>query len=294
MEYAGKFHICGSVALVIPESTVREDYQRHLLLTLLRIVEVNRDLSARSVVLEFLYPVLIDDDGFTCCHIIRSRKRPSLIILEKESAANRIIVFPAANRKITEEQVSAALDKCPDAVFLQFEINSEMTLYTALKAAERGIPVFMDAGPADPSFPYESLRNVTLFSPNETECEILTGISPDDTASCIKAAEKLKAMTNAEIIVIKLGGRGCFVYADGSAQEIPSYPIEKVDTTAAGDAFTAGLTLEYLRSKDIFRAARYANAVGALTVSRLGASSSLPTSEEVEAFISERGINING
>lgn len=216
------------------------------------------------------------------------------IILEKESAANRIIVFPAANRKITEEQVSAALDKCPDAVFLQFEINSEMTLYTALKAAERGIPVFMDAGPADPSFPYESLRNVTLFSPNETECEILTGISPDDTASCIKAAEKLKAMTNAEIIVIKLGGRGCFVYADGSAQEIPSYPIEKVDTTAAGDAFTAGLTLEYLRSKDIFRAARYANAVGALTVSRLGASSSLPTSEEVEAFISERGINING
>ena len=100
-------------------------------------------------------------------------------------------------------------------------------------------------------------------------------------------------MTRAKLVVIKLGGRGCFVYENGHGEEIPSYPIKKVDTTAAGDAFTAGLTLEYLRCKNIRRAAKYANAVGALTVSKLGASSSLPTADEVDAFISERGIDIN-
>lgn len=215
------------------------------------------------------------------------------ILLEKESGANRIIVFPAANLKITKEQVISALDEAPDAVFMQFEIDPSITLFTALEAAKRSIPIFMDAGPANPSFDYSALRGVTLFSPNETECEILTGISPDDEDSCLSAAKALEEMTRASIIVIKLGGRGCYIFENGEGALIPSYPIEKVDTTAAGDAFTAGLTLEYLRTKNLTRSARYANAVGALTVSRLGASSSLPTKAEVESFLFERGININ-
>lgn len=239
---------------------------------------------------------LYEDEGINTDFIRRCYDVPTglaAIILEKDSGANRIIVFPAANMEITREQVIYALDEKPDAVFMQFEIDPEITLFTALEAAKRDIPIFMDAGPANPNFPYSSLEKVTLFSPNETECEILTGISPDDFDSCIRASERLKEMTGAELIVIKLGGRGCFIYENGKGEEIPSYPIEKVDTTAAGDAFTAGLTLEYLRCGNIRRAAKYANAVGALTVSKLGASTSLPTSGEVSAFISERGIDIN-
>ena len=215
------------------------------------------------------------------------------IVLEKDSGANRLIVFPAANMHLTKKQVTDALDCRPDAVFMQFEIDPEITLFTALEAARRNIPIFMDAGPADPDFPYSRLEKVTLFSPNETECEILTGISPDSFGLCMKAAERLTEMTGAYAVVIKLGGRGCFIYENGKGEEIPSYPIEKVDTTAAGDAFTAALTLEYLKSGDLRRSARYANAVGALTVSKLGASASLPTSEEVSSFILERGIDIN-
>ena len=63
-----------------------------------------------------------------------------------------------------------------------------------------------------------------------------------------------------------------------------------VDTTAAGDAFTAAMTLEYLRTGDVCRAVRYGNAVGAITVSRSGASTSIPTADEVDEFISRRGI----
>jgi len=235
-------------------------------------------------------------EGIDVSFIRRCEDTPTglaAIILEKGSGANRIIVFPAANMKITKEQVISALDENPDAVFMQFEIDSEITLFTALEAARRDIPIFMDAGPANPDFPYSRLEKVTVFSPNETECEILTGISPDSAELCEMAARRLVEMTGAAIIVIKLGGRGCFIYENGRGEEIASYPIKAVDTTAAGDAFTAGLALEYLRSGSLRRAAKYANAVGALTVSRLGASSSLPTSEEVSAFISERGIDVN-
>ena len=73
---------------------------------------------------------------------------------------------------------------------------------------------------------------------------------------------------------------------------IPTYEGEVVDTTAAGDAFTSALTLEYLRTKDIIRAVRYAHAVGTIVVGRAGASSSLPTAAEVDTFIRMRGIQL--
>jgi ribokinase len=240
---------------------------------------------------------LYDRSGINTEYIERSTVAPTglaAIILEKECAQNRIIVYPGANMLISDSRIDEAIDSKPDAVFMQFEIATDAILYTAKKAAEKNIPIFFDAGPANPSFPYEKLPRLALFSPNETECEILTGVSPTDEASCMKAAKVLLSKMDAEYIVLKLGGNGCYVYKNGEekGKHCPSYPIEKVDTTAAGDAFTAGLTLEYLACGDMVRAAKYANAVGAITVSRMGASSSIPERGEVEAFISERGIDI--
>ena len=60
---------------------------------------------------------------------------------------------------------------------MQFEIATDAILYAAKQAAENGIPIFFDAGPANPTFPYEKLPKITLFSPNETETEIYTGIT---------------------------------------------------------------------------------------------------------------------
>ena len=135
---------------------------------------------------------LYQKEGIDTRFIKRCEDAPTglaAIMLETDSGNNRIIVFPAANMKITREQVISALDEKPDAVFMQFEIDPDVTLFTALEAAKRNIPIFMDAGPANPNFDYASLQGVTLFSPNETECEILTGISPDDEDSCRAAAE---------------------------------------------------------------------------------------------------------
>ena len=90
--------------------------------------------------------------------------------------------------------------------------------------------------------------------------------------------------------VLKLGGRGVAVYDGSKIDIIPTYDVKVVDTTAAGDSFTAAMTLEYMRSKDIYRACRYGNAVASVTVSRMGASDAIPTKEELDTFMSENNI----
>ncbi len=241
---------------------------------------------------------LYKSSGIGTKHIKRLDGTPTglaAILLEKTCAQNRIIVYPGANMKISEEQVLAALDEKPDALFMQFEIAPEMILFAAKEAAKRDIPIFFDAGPGNANFPYDELPKLEIFSPNETECEIITGINPESNETCLLAAKKLHSMMQVKYAVIKLGGRGCYILKRGDeiGELFPAYPIEKVDTTAAGDAFTAGITLEYLACGNIRRAAKYANAVGALTVSRFGASSSVPAKEETLTFIKERGISLD-
>jgi ribokinase len=89
-------------------------------------------------------------------------------------------------------------------------------------------------------------------------------------------------------VVIKAGGRGAVV-ADGERVEtIPAFKIKPVDTTAAGDAFTAALAIEYVKGADLVAAARTANAAGALACLKLGAQPSMPTADELAAFMSRR------
>lgn len=152
----------------------------------------------------------------------------------------------------------------------------------------------MDAGPADTTFPFCNLPPLKIFSPNETEAKAFTGISPDNEGNCLLCVMALSEIVPSEFYVIKLGARGCYVY-DTKKKEgcfIPSLKVKAVDTTAAGDAFTAALTLEYLRCGDIIRGAKYANVVGAITVGRKGASSSIPTTAEVDEFIKRNNLPI--
>ena len=94
-------------------------------------------------------------------------------------------------------------------------------------------------------------------------------------------AEKYPGMS----IMLTMGKSGCLYKGNGETVRLGACHVDAVDTTAAGDAFTAALTLEFLRTGDMERAVRYANAVGAITVSRAGASPSIPTADEVEKFL---------
>ena len=179
-----------------------------------------------------------------------------------------------------------AFSSSPDALFLGFEIGFESALCAARIAESRNVPIFIDAAPADKRFPLESLPYAEIFSPNETETFEYTGIMPGGADSSLKAALALYRRVKCKYVVIKQGERGASVYDGKRFDMIPSERVERVvDTTAAGDTFSAAMTLEYLRSADIKSAVRYGAAAAAITVSREGASSSVPTLEEVTRFI---------
>ena len=235
---------------------------------------------------------LYADEGIDTAYLCRDDQAPTGLaaILVESDGANRIIVYPGANTTLTEQDIDRALCCHPDALYLQTEISTDAVLYAANAAARQGIPVFLDAGPADPNFPLDQLPPLAAFSPNETEAAIYTGISPEDDDRCLACAKALKERLSARYIVLKLGARGAYCYDTESdlGEQFPALPIRAVDTTAAGDAFTAALTLRYAETGDMAAAIRYANAVGALTVSRVGASSSIPTADEVTAFLNAR------
>ena len=98
-------------------------------------------------------------------------------------------------------------------------------------------------------------------------------------------------MVKTKYIIIKLGSRGSFIYDGKHFDLIPAYrPDKTVDTTAAGDTYTAALTLEYLCSGNMKNAMKYGSAAASIAVSRKGASTSIPTENEVMEFLKKKGV----
>ncbi len=208
-------------------------------------------------------------------------------IIVEEGGENRIIVYPGANSHISDEDVEAALMTYPDALIMQLEISFDRVCQAAQYCDRKNIPVVLDAGPARRGLDFFRLGRLEIFSPNENETEILTGIKPLAYESCIAAAIALRKLVDTKYVVLKLGAKGCFIYDGVYANFAEGCKIAPVDTTAAGDCFTAALTLEYLRNgKNILEAAKYANAAGALTCLSEGAAVSLPTDSAVRKFMS--------
>lgn len=206
------------------------------------------------------------------------------------SGQNRIMVFPGANGRVSREDVDKALSESYDAVMMQLEIPLDTVYYAFEKASAKGIPVILDAGPAM-KIELSRLKGIHMITPNESEASALTGIQVVDEASARKAARLLADETEARYVVIKLGDKGALLYEDGCYEVFPAYKVKAVDTTAAGDSFTAAMTIKMIQYDDIRRAIKYANAVGALCVSKMGAQPSLPTAEEVAGFLKERGLD---
>ena len=211
----------------------------------------------------------------------------SVVMIEK-NGTNRIIHFGGANKKICDTDVESAFSCYPDAVLTQFELRSDAVIAAARCAAEEGLPLFVDAGAATADFPLEKLERVEIFSPNEAETEILTGIRPNNLENCLRASIALCNKVDIKYVVLKLGSRGCYVYDGKYCDIISPFDVQEIDKTAAGDIFTAALTTEYLRTGDVLSSAKFANAAGALAVTKLGAANSVPTLDEVKALLDAR------
>ena len=209
------------------------------------------------------------------------------VIMVEESGHNRIVVYPGANMNLDAEDVDSAFTTYPDALVTQFEIDREAVIAATKLAEKKGAKVFLDAGAATTDFPLERLGRLEVISPNETETRILTGITPNSSANCLRACVELMNRVSCKHVVLKLGDRGCFVYDGTHCHHLAPLDVgTAVDTTAAGDAFTAALAVRYMQNGgDILDACEFANAVGGYVVTKAGAMPSLPTIKDLKDFL---------
>jgi ribokinase len=135
--------------------------------------------------------------------------------------------------------------------------------------------------------PEEMLHLIDVCVLNETEAEQLTS-RPVTTVDEAKNAARILHRRGPAAVLVTLGERGVLVHDDAGADLFPALPVKVVDTTGAGDAFIGGLAVFLAEGLSLRAAAELANAVAALSVTRLGAQAALPARAELEAFLAGR------
>ncbi len=196
-------------------------------------------------------------------------------------------VFAAgANMKLAPEDVRYALELEPDIDMLVMQLEMPLeTVYASFEMAkEKGIPVFLDAGPAQ-HIPLERLRGIDILSPNEAETAALTGIVPDTDEEVLKAAEWLFREAAPKYVLLKLGSRGAAIYDGDKLQMVEGFKVNAVDSTAAGDTFGAAAAIRLCQGASMESAVRYGHAAAGICVTRKGGYDSIPNEKEVEDFI---------
>ena len=139
--------------------------------------------------------------------------------------------------------------------------------------------------------PPEILKLINTLTPNETEAAILTGQDPSTAGQ--ESLPRLASILDVPNLVVTLGSKGAYILQGGGSTTVNSFPIRPVDTTAAGDAFNGALAVALARGESLSQAVRYANAAGAITATRLGASLPFPRREELDHFIATSAPGLN-
>lgn len=201
-------------------------------------------------------------------------------IVVDDAGDNAIIVVPGANGTVTGPSGDdLAFIAGSAALLLQLELPLEAVIAAAQAAQVSGAPVILTPAPAR-ALPDELLDAVTLIVPNEHEAAAITGVH--DPAAALEAL--LERVPEA---VITLGSRGCLYgsRSSGGRLTVPGEPVEAVDTTAAGDTFVGALAVARAEGMPPAEALRFATVAASLSVQRAGASTSMPTREEIDAAL---------
>ncbi len=215
------------------------------------------------------------------------------IIVVDADGQNSIVLSPGANGKVSASDVELASFSDPstrsgrrfDLLLLQLEIPTPTVLSAAKRAKEHGVRVILNPAPAQ-SIPDELIALPDFLVPNETELSLLTGMEVKDLPSAEAAARKLRER-GAQTVIVTLGSKGALIVTAEEVTHVESFPVQPVDTTAAGDAFIGGFA-SVLDSSSLPDAVRYGCACGALATTKFGAQPSLPNRAEVEEFLTHR------
>jgi ribokinase len=226
-------------------------------------------------------------EGVNTKYVIQTKEAPSgvALIIVDDAGNNVIVVAPGANQMLSPEDVKRAESDIASsgALVAQLEVPLETVEFAARLANNCGVPFILDPAPAQELRP-ELLKMVDVLTPNETEAQILTGIEVTNEDSARTAAKKLLEC-GVKSVILTMGAKGFLLANDDRMESVPAVKVDAVDATAAGDAFTGSLAVGLAQGREFFDAALFANQVAALSVTKMGAQSSMPTREAVESFV---------
>lgn len=207
------------------------------------------------------------------------------VMINSETGQNCIIILHGANAEITPVYIDAHKDKILAAkiCMAEFQIPVKTAQYALTMAKKNGALTICNPAPAAP-IEDDFYSVIDVITPNEVEARDISGIEVTDEESAAKAAGFFhkKGIKN---VVITLGSRGAFVSTPERSEMIPSYLVKAIDTSGAGDCFNGALAYALHEGKDLFSAAKFANAAAAISVCRKGTMDSMPTLEDVRQFL---------
>ncbi len=209
------------------------------------------------------------------------------MIAVDDASENHIIVVPGANGRVGEPEVAQLSRLLPTAqvLLLQLEVPLSAVVAAAVAAKQAGVLVILDPAPARTDLPHDLYPLIDILTPNQVEAAQLVGFPVGDRPAALAAAETLQ-QRGVNTVVIKLGRQGALCLTAEGAFDVPSFPVQAVDTVAAGDAFNGGLAAAIAQGLALPEATRHAAAVAALSVTKAGAQPSLPSRSSLEAFLS--------
>jgi ribokinase len=208
--------------------------------------------------------------------IVRSAEPTgTAFICLSDDAENAITVAPGANASLRGDELCSLHEV--SHLLLQLETPLEAVAAFALAARASGVQVVLNAAPAR-ALPAELLRSVDVLIVNEGELATLTGYHHGTVSECL-------ARLDVPCVVVTLGARGCCARQGGEFFLQSGFKVQAVDTTAAGDTFCGALVAAMSRQQSMADALRYASAASALTCTALGAQSSIPSREQVQALL---------
>lgn len=218
--------------------------------------------------------VFIDDDHSTGI----------ALIMVDEAGNNEIVVVSGSNMELTPADIASkeSIISSAGVVLMQLEIPVETVCCTAKIAKNNNAIVVLNPAPAR-QMPADLYPLVDYLTPNEVEIELLTGIKINDKASLEAAAQALidKGVKN---VIVTLGKNGSMCLNGDGVRYFDTRTVKAVDTTAAGDAFNGALALGLLHEMDMQAAIGFASSAAALSVTKVGAQSSMPTLSDLALF----------
>lgn len=210
-------------------------------------------------------------------------------IIVTDAGENCIVVACGANACLTPQHIENATVAIASADVLVVQLESPLeTVAVAIRiAAKTGINVILNPAPAH-LLEAELLNRIAVITPNEIECEMLTGIKITDDASLHAASHHLLKM-GVKAVLITREKKGVFAATTESSFSVPAFKVDSIDTTGAGDVFNGAFAAGFSEHLPLGAVVKFAAAAAAFSVTKMGAQNSAPFLEEIQRFLIDHG-----